>query len=137
LARRHQDGLRAVLERDGPAGRQPVLPSPLGGEGVGVRGLGPPQRVVDKMPDNYLHVGLLALLFPRATFVHVRRDLRDVAVSCWMTHFGSIRWADDREHLAGRCRDYRRLMQHWQTALPVPVHEVVYEKLVDDFETEA
>ena len=89
------------------------------------------------MPDNYLYLGLLALLFPQATFIHVRRDLRDVAVSCWMTNFRSIRWANDSEHLAGRCRDYRRLMEHWQTVLPVPVHEVVYERLVDDFETEA
>ena len=115
LSRRHRHGLEATLE--------PIAPQP--------------DRVVDKMPDNYLYLGLLALLFPRATFIHVRRDLRDVAVSCWMTHFRSIRWADDRENLAGRCRDYRRLMEHWQTTLPLPVHEVVYEKLVADFETEA
>jgi hypothetical protein len=88
------------------------------------------------MPDNYLNLGLLALLFPRATFIHVRRDLRDVAVSCWMTNFRILRWANDREQLAGRCRDYARLMKHWQTVLPVPLHEVVYEQLVDDFETE-
>ena len=44
-------------------------------------------HVVDKMPDNYLYLGLLAALFPRAKFIHCRRDLRDVAVSCWMTHF--------------------------------------------------
>jgi hypothetical protein len=89
------------------------------------------------MPDNYLYLGLLALLFPRATFIHVRRDLRDVAVSCWMTNFHSIRWASDQEHIAARFRDYRRLMSHWRAVLPVPVHEVVYERLVNDFETEA
>jgi hypothetical protein len=94
-------------------------------------------RVVDKMPDNYLYLGLLALLFPGATFIHVRRDLRDVAVSCWMTNFRSIRWANDTEHLAGRFRDYRRMMGHWRAVLPVPMHEVVYERLVDDFEAEA
>ncbi len=44
-------------------------------------------RIVDKMPDNYLYLGLLDILFPRATFIHCRRDLRDVAVSCWMTDF--------------------------------------------------
>ncbi len=54
-----------------------------------------------------------------------------------MTNFRSIRWADDREQLAGRCRDYRRLWQHWQSVLPVRVHEVAYEKLVDDFQSEA
>jgi hypothetical protein len=98
---------------------------------------GPPQRIVDKMPDNYLYLGLLAILFPKATFIHVRRDLRDVAVSCWMTNFRSIRWANDPEHIAARCRDHRRVMAHWQAVLPVPVHEVVYEQLVDDFENQA
>src|SRR5262249_28723439 len=39
-------------------------------------------RVVDKMPDNYLYLGLLAALFPRAKFIYCRRDLRDTAVSC-------------------------------------------------------
>jgi tetratricopeptide (TPR) repeat protein len=97
----------------------------------------PPDRIVDKMPDNYLHLGILAVLFPQATFISVRRDVRDVALSCWMTNFRSVRWADDQENIAARCRDYRRLMDHWQTVLPVRVHELAYERLVDDFDTEA
>ena len=75
----------------------------------------PGRAIVDKMPDNYLYLGLLAALFPRATFIHCRRDLRDVAVSCWMTDFRSIRWANDPEHIAARFRQYRRLMDHWQS----------------------
>ena len=89
------------------------------------------------MPDNYLYVGLLALLFPRATFIHCRRDLRDVAVSCWMTDFRSIRWANDPEHIAGRFIQYRRLMDHWQAVLPVPIHAVDYEETVADLESVA
>jgi tetratricopeptide (TPR) repeat protein len=88
--------------------------------------------VVDKMPDNYLYLGLLAALFPRAVFIHCRRDLRDVAVSCWMTDFRSIRWANDPAHIAARFRQYRRLMDHWKAVLPVPVHEVDYEETVND-----
>jgi hypothetical protein len=38
------------------------------------------RRIADKMPDNYLHLGLIATLFPRAKLIHCRRDLRDVAV---------------------------------------------------------
>jgi tetratricopeptide (TPR) repeat protein len=96
-----------------------------------------PERLVDKMPDNYLYLGLIALLFPRATLIHVCRDARDVAVSCWMTNFRSIRWANAQDHLAGRIQQHRRLMAHWHTVLPVPVHVVMYERLVDNFETEA
>jgi hypothetical protein len=89
-------------------------------------------RVVDKMPDNYLYLGLLAVLFPKAKFIHCRRDLRDVAVSCWITNFRSIRWANDVEHIAARFREYQRLMEHWRRVLPVPVLEVDYEETVAD-----
>ncbi len=119
MARRYLDGLTQTLKQVAPDRELP------------------PDRIVDKMPDNYLYIGMLALLFPRATFISVRRDLRDVALSCWMTSFQSIRWADDQENIAARFRDYRRLMDHWQTILPVRMHEAAYEQLVDDFDTEA
>jgi hypothetical protein len=91
-------------------------------------------RIVDKMPENYLFLGLLASLFPRAKLIHCRRDLRDVAVSCWMTHFKDIRWANDQEHLASRFHEYQRIMEHWQSVLPVPLLELDYEETVADLE---
>ena len=90
------------------------------------------ERVVDKMPENYLYLGLLATLFPRAKFIHCRRDLRDVAVSCWMTHFRQNRWTNDPEHIVARFREYQRLMEHWRAVLPVSVLEVDYEETVAD-----
>ncbi len=95
---------------------------------------GKAERVVDKMPDNYMYVGFLAAIFPQAVFVHCRRSLRDVAVSCWMTDFRSIRWANDPEHIAARFQQYRRLMDHWRGVLPIPLHEVNYEDAVADLE---
>ncbi len=90
-------------------------------------------RVVDKMPDNYLFLGLLATLFPSAKFIHCRRDLRDAAVSCWMTDFFvGLRWSNDFEHIAARFREYQRLMEHWRKVLPVSVLEVHYEETVAD-----
>ena len=91
-------------------------------------------RVADKMPDNYLYLGYLAALFPNAAIIHCRRDLRDVAVSCWMTDFRQIRWACDPEHIASRFLAYQRLMEHWRRVLPVPVLEVDYEETVADLE---
>jgi tetratricopeptide (TPR) repeat protein len=117
LGRRYQASLHGMLERACP-------------------GLSP-DRAVDKMPDNYLYLGLIAIMFPRATLIHVRRDPRDVALSCWMTHFRSIRWANDPDHLACRIREHERVMAHWSNVLPVVVHEVSYEQLIDDFENEA
>jgi tetratricopeptide (TPR) repeat protein len=91
-------------------------------------------RIVDKGPDNYLYLGMLATLFPRATFIHCRRDLRDVAVSCWITNFRDIRWANAPDHIAARFGLYRRMMDHWRTVLPVPIHDVDYEGMVGDLE---
>ena len=91
-------------------------------------------RVVDKMPDNYMYLGMLAAMFPQAVFIHCRRNLRDVAVSCWMTDFRSIRWANNIEHIAHRFNQYWRLMAHWRQVLPVPLHEVDYEETVTDLE---
>ncbi len=91
-------------------------------------------RVVDKMPDNYMYLGLLSLIFPNAVFIHSRRDLRDVAVSCWITNFRSIRWASDPAHIAARFGQYRRIMDHWKQVLTVPIHEVDYEETVSDLE---
>jgi tetratricopeptide (TPR) repeat protein len=91
-------------------------------------------RIVDKLPDNYLCLGLLASLFPRAKLIHCRRDLRDVAVSCWMTHFHDVRWANNQQHIASRFHEYQRMMGHWRKVLPVPMLEVDYEEMVADLE---
>ncbi len=91
-------------------------------------------RIVDKMPENYLYLGLLASLFPRAKVIHCRRDLRDVAVSCWMTHFRHLRWTNDQQHIASRFHEYQRLMEHLRKALPAPLLEVDYEETVADLE---
>ena len=91
-------------------------------------------RVVDKMPENTLYLGLMAALFPRAKFIHCRRDLRDVAFSCWMTNFDRLRWACDQHHIASRAAQYNRVMDHWRRVLPVPVFEVDYESIVAGLE---
>jgi tetratricopeptide (TPR) repeat protein len=117
LARRHREALAAIVNRDRPAFT--------------------PHRIVDKMPDNYLYAGLLSIIFPHATLIHVRRDPRDIALSCWMTQFRSIRWANDIEHLTGRLEGHRRITDHWRIVLSTRVHEVAYERLVTNFNNEA
>ena len=87
------------------------------------------------MPDNYVHLGLLATLFPNAVFIHCRRDLRDVAVSCWMTGFRSVHWTNDPRHIAMRVRAIRPLDERTGgRCLPAPIHDVDYEETVDDLE---
>jgi hypothetical protein len=94
-------------------------------------------RIVDKMPDNYMYLGFLAAMFPQTIFIHCRRDLRDTAVSCWMTDFRSIRWANDPQHIADRFREYGRLIAHWRNVLPATIHDIDYEETVNDLDTVA
>jgi len=98
---------------------------------------GTAERVIDKMPDNYLYVGFMTLLFPRARFLHCCRDLRDVAVSCWITHFRDIPWSNHFDLMASRFIQYRRVMEHWRAVLPDQMLDVHYEEMVEDLESVA
>jgi tetratricopeptide (TPR) repeat protein len=91
-------------------------------------------RVGDKMPENYVHLGLIAIMFPNATIIHCRRDLRDVAVSCFLTSFQTVRWHHHVDHIRSRIGQYERLMSHWRNVVPAPIHEVEYEQVVEDLE---
>ena len=86
------------------------------------------------MPDNYVHLGLIAALFPNATLIHCRRDFRDVALSCWLTGFRSVRWTNAIEHIASRFEQHVRLMDHWRSVVPATIHQVDYEETVADLE---
>ena len=89
-------------------------------------------RIIDKMPDNYSLLGWIAAVFPNARIIHCRRDVRDVAVSCWMTPFKELRWAFDLRHIGHRIVQYERIMEHWRRVLPVPMLEIDYEETVAD-----
>jgi len=92
------------------------------------------EHVVDKLPGNYINIGLIAVLWPEARVIVCRRDPRDIAFSCWATYFKELRWANDLRHIAAQIIDHDRLIAHWKTVLPSPMIEVCYEALVADFE---
>lgn len=92
-------------------------------------------RVTDKMPTNFLHLGLIACALPNARVVHCVRDPKDTCLSCYFHMFaGNVPFAYDLEHLGRFHRAYRRLMEHWRAVLPIPIHDVEYEALVGDLE---
>ena len=93
--------------------------------------------VIDKMPDNLLMLGLIALLWPEARVIVCNRDLRDVALSCWQTPFGTNPWTNQWEHIARRLADHERLLAHWRRVKPVAWLDVRYEDLVRDLEGHA
>lgn len=91
-------------------------------------------RVTDKMPTNFIHLGLISLLFPEARIIHCVRDPLDTCLSCYFQNFTGFSFTFDLGHLGAYYSCYRRLMDHWRTVLDVPVMEVRYEDLVADQE---
>lgn len=92
------------------------------------------QRITDKMPHNFVRLGLIALLFPRARIIHIQRDPRDVALSILLHNFsGHHPYANHIEDIAHHILFYKRCMAHWRAALPTGMlYELHYEDLVED-----
>ena len=99
-----------------------------------LRSLSPSSRyVTDKMPQNFLFLGLISVLFPDAHIVHCKRDPLDTCLSCYMTHFTlGHEFAQDLADLGDYYRQYNRLMSHWRDELRLPLIEVNYEDVVQD-----
>ncbi len=92
-------------------------------------------RVTDKMPYNFLYLGIIRALFPRARVVHCRRDAMATCFSIYIRNLaGNHPYSYDLEDLGAAYRGYARLMAHWSAVLPEPVIDVEYEALVGDAE---
>ena len=88
-------------------------------------------RVIDKMPANYLLLGVVHALLPGATVVHCRRDPRDTGLSLYFQHFATGQeFSYSLEHIASRYRAYRRTMAHWRALMGDRLVEVDYDALV-------
>ncbi len=95
-------------------------------------------RVVDKNPFNFIHLGLIAYLFPMAKIIHCRRDLRDVGYSCYSQNFSDpVPWTNDLRSIGHYFKLYERLMAHWEKTLPAAVLTLEYEDLATDFANQA
>jgi tetratricopeptide (TPR) repeat protein len=111
----------------------------LGEEYLASVGAGASPRVTDKMPENFVYAGAIALALPNARIIHVRRDPIDTCVSCFAQLFtyGNA-FTLDLTELGHYYRAYERLMEHWRAVLPAGMMlEVRYEDVVADLETQA
>jgi hypothetical protein len=94
-------------------------------------------RFIDKMPNNFSHVGLLQLILPRATIIDVRRHPLDACFSAFKQYFAEGQsFSHDLTDLGRYYRCYLELMDHWDAVLPGKVWCVQYEHLVRDTERE-
>ncbi len=92
--------------------------------------------ITDKLPHNFLNVGMIRILFPNARIVHCRRDPRDTCFSIYKNLFGAYGhfYAYDLQELARYYVGYAALMDHWEDVMPGKLHAVEYETLIDNQE---
>jgi tetratricopeptide (TPR) repeat protein len=96
-------------------------------------------RIVDKLPGNFLSIGLIRLILPNARIIHSMRDPMDTCVSCYSRLFTSgLYYTYDLAELGRYCRSYLELMDHWRSVLPPDAMlDVSYEAVVDDLQGQA
>ena len=88
---------------------------------------------IDKMPNNFLHLGLIRLILPRAKIIDARRHPMACCFSAFKQNFAQgQRYSYSLEHLAGYYRDYVDLMAHFDRVAAGAIHRVIYEDLVND-----
>jgi tetratricopeptide (TPR) repeat protein len=90
--------------------------------------------ILDKNPLNFIHIGLIALLFPAAPIIHCRRDPLDTCLSIYFQNFAHARsnYAYDLDDIAAFYAGYTRLMAFWEERLPGRLIHVDYAALVAD-----
>lgn len=94
-------------------------------------------QFVDKMPPNWMHVGLIHLMLPNAKIIDIRRAPMAAGFALFKMNFGQgVEHSYDQADIARYYRAYADLMAHFDAVLPGRVHHIRYETLVDDTEAE-
>jgi tetratricopeptide (TPR) repeat protein len=101
-----------------------------------VRRLRPGSRLfIDKLPLNFINLGLIQQALPGARVIHCRRNPIDTCLSCYFQLFdGNLTFAYSLESIAHFHREYERLMAHWCSVLTMPIMHVDYEVLINEQE---
>jgi tetratricopeptide (TPR) repeat protein len=99
---------------------------------------GPFKHITDKMPGNYLNIGLIASILPNAKIIHCCRNPFDTCLSNYKQNFMmGQHWSYDLEELGQEYLRYLDLMAYWHKVLPGRIHDISYEETVGDLETQA
>jgi tetratricopeptide (TPR) repeat protein len=125
---------RGVAAASLESGTEPALLGSLAAEYDALLATLPTDRryVVDKMPGNFAHLGLIHAALPGARIIHMQRHPIDTGLSIYFQYFRvGHSYAYDLDDIAHYYDEYRRLMSHWLTVLPRDtILEVPYEALV-------
>ena len=96
-------------------------------------------HITDKMPMNFIYLGVINLLFPQARVINCTRNPLDIGLSCYFVNFASVDdmgFTQDLTTIGNYYNRYEKLMTHWHDVLPLPIYDLSYESLVSDPEVE-
>jgi len=115
---------------------QPALDAAAARYLAELHALAPDARyIIDKMPGNFNYLGLAALMLPGARIIYCARDPRDIGLSIFtFRFFGHHPYAHDLSDLGWYIAEHKRLMAHWEAALPNPLLTVQLKDWVEDFD---
>jgi len=90
---------------------------------------------IDKMPNNFMHIGLIKRILPNAKIIDARRDAMDACFSGYKQLFASgQRFTYSLDYISRYYIEYVKLMDHWDGVFPNQILRVQYENVVSDFE---
>ena len=90
---------------------------------------------IDKMPNNFRHIGLIKLILPNAKIIDIRRNSMSACFSCYKQLFAEGQeFTYSLERLGNYYNNYVDLMDHWNKVLPNQILSVNYEDLINNFE---
>lgn len=92
-------------------------------------------RIIDKMPANLLHLGLISMLFPRARIIRCERDPLDTCLSCFQQYFATTTLPMTLEDWGHCYLDYERVFAHYAKVITNPIEVIRYEDLVCNLAT--
>ena len=91
--------------------------------------------ITDKMPHNFMFIGLIKLILPQAKIIHCYRDPMDTCLSIYKNNFYNAHYySNDLKELGQYYNLYRDLMDHWHRSLPGFIFDISYEDMVNDQE---
>ena len=93
--------------------------------------------ITDKMPHNFLYIGLIHLILPNALIIHCKRSPKDTCFSCYKNYFSEHHpYSYDQQELGLYYKLYEDLMSHWHRILPGRIFDLRYEEVIEDPESQ-
>ena len=88
---------------------------------------------IDKMPNNFVHIGLIKLILPDAKIIDARRNPMDACFSCFKQYFAKGQhFTYDLDDIARYYKDYLRLMDFWNELFPGEIFTINYEDIINN-----